>query len=126
MHAFKRLLIVGPFPSCLDDVKVFSTTFPAFFLFYWCDQGSTGKGERWKQGSRPWTVVVMVLNSSSQNEVLMWLHGRDSQVTVLCPRTSPPPFSLPSSLVLPEMGVASDMLLGDRAAFSACFLNIKI
>ena len=50
------------------------------------------KGERWKQSSHPWTVVVMVLNSSSQNEALMWLLGRDSQVTVLCPPTSPPPF----------------------------------
>ena len=37
-----------------------------------------------------------------------------------------PSFSLSSSLVLPEMGVASDMLFGERAAFSACFLNIKI
>lgn len=67
MHAFKRLLIVGPFPSCLDDVKVFSTTFPAFFLFYWCDQGSTGKGERWKQVSHRVERMGEIIPGRTQN-----------------------------------------------------------
>lgn len=67
MLAFKRLLIVGPFPSCLNDVKVVKTTFPAFFLFYWRDQESTGKGERWKQVSQRVERMGEIIPGRTQN-----------------------------------------------------------
>lgn len=73
MLAFKRLPIVGPFPSCPDDVKVVSATFPDFFLFYWCDQESSGKGERWKQVSQRVKRMGEIIPGRTQNSKLVFL-----------------------------------------------------